>query len=80
MFVDVYASQGKQYVRILHSVRVKGVPTHKTVAALGNLEKIKPQLPGILRGLHRLLDEEFEETVELENLQDREPGFDSCQP
>jgi transposase len=74
MFVDVSTTQGKQYVRILHSVRVKGVPTHKTVATLGNLEKLKPQLPGILRGLHRLLDDEFEDTVELENLQDREWG------
>jgi len=61
MFVDVTTIKKYQYVRILKAIRVKGKPTHKIMANLGNLEKLKPELPKILRGLHRLLGEEYDE-------------------
>ena len=75
MYIGTIKVSGREYVRIVESVRVNGKPRPRVIANLGNLEKLRDSIPTIIHGLHRVLGEETpEQEVELENLDHVECG------
>jgi DDE family transposase len=75
MYIGTVKVKGREYVRVLKSKRVDGMPRPQVVATLGNLETFRKSIPTIIRGLHRLLgDDAPEAAIELENLDHAECG------